>query len=206
MIRSLRPSTAVILLSAVLLSACAGRDDRPRLDNVSLMNGPKLFSTASDFKERKQYREAAQGFSLMAGWGRGWEVAQYQLGVCLLAIADNPAANDSPKDLRREAFVWIKLAADSGNKSAQSRLALMLRDGIGISPDLQEAARYAILAEQGSGDIPLVRSAAEAEVSANLQQRLKPADWDEAKRLARNFSPIIQSARQPTPGTRPTKN
>lgn len=201
--RHTRASIGVLLMAAALLAGCSGRDaDRPRIGSVSMMNGPALFARASDFKERKQYHEAAQAFSLVAAWGRGWEVAQYQLGTCLLAIADQPSGLDNPADLRREAFIWIKLAADSGNKAAQSRLALMLRDGIGATPDPLAAATYAILSEQGSGDIPLVRSAAEAAVGESLQQRLAPADWAEAKRRARSFSPIVQSARQPTPGDR----
>lgn len=198
-----RASLGVLLVSAALLSACAGpNSDRPPVATIGMMNGPALFARASDFKDRKQYREAAQTFSLVAAWGRGWEVAQYQLGTCLLALADQPTALDSPADLRREAFLWIKLAAESGNKAAQSRLALMLRDGIGTAPDLMEAAKYSILAEQGSGDIPLVRSSAEAAVGASLQQRLKPAEWAEATRMARNFAPIVQSVRQPTAGDR----
>lgn len=206
MFGSVRSSTAITVLTAGLLAAtlggCTSRDDRPGIGSVSLMNGSTLFARASAMKERKEYREAAQAFSLMAGWGRGWEVAQYQLGTCLLAMADAPGANDSPADLRREAFVWIKLAADSGIKLAQSRLALMLRDGIGIEPNLLAAATYATLAEQGSGDIPLIRSSTEANVATSLADRLTAEDWAEVRNRARNFAPIIQSVRQPTPGDR----
>jgi TPR repeat protein len=71
----------------------------------------------------------------------GFDSAQVELGLWL---ADG---RFGPKD-EKAAFGWMQRAAQGGNVLARNRLAKMLALGIGVEPDPQEAAKWAILSRR----------------------------------------------------------
>lgn len=123
---------ALIALAATVFTACAapGTADRKRLANVDRVNAERqlqgrvmdseqaarLIGAARTLAATKGCEEAIPIYRVLAAYGRNFEIAQYELGECLLDGA--PSALD-----RREAMVWLERAAMAGHRESQKELA-----------------------------------------------------------------------------------
>ena len=88
------------------------------------------YQTANAYQEQGNKQDAEKFLRKSAG--NGYAEAQRDLGLLLLS---SPA---SPKNAK-EAFTWIKKAADQGDLYASFYLAHLYRDGTGVQQDENEA-------------------------------------------------------------------
>ncbi|VAW06538.1 hypothetical protein MNBD_ALPHA05-1504 [hydrothermal vent metagenome] len=119
------------LLAAALLGACAtGPSHEARGPAPSINQPERLLAYARQTQANKGCDKAIPTYRVIAGFGEGFEVAQYELGACLLEIA--PTSKQAAL-LTQEGLFWLRRAAWAGNARAQWRLAMVL-SGAPASP------------------------------------------------------------------------
>jgi len=119
------PSTILVtILAAALLGACAAGPSREASGPTPALNQPeRLLAHARNVQAEKGCEKAIPTYRVLAGFGEGYEVAQYELGACLLETA--PASAQAAL-LTQEGLFWLRRAAWAGNARAQWRLAMVL--------------------------------------------------------------------------------
>jgi len=119
------PATIIAtLLSAALLGACAtGSSHEARGPAPSINQPERLLAHARKAQANKGCDKAIPTYRVIAGFGEGYEVAQYELGACLLETAPT---SEQASLLTQEGLFWLRRAAWAGNARAQWRLAMVL--------------------------------------------------------------------------------
>ncbi|SKA34967.1 tetratricopeptide repeat protein [Consotaella salsifontis] len=84
---------------------------------------------------------------LRAAASLGHDTAQVELGIWLVNGRGGPA---DPQ----EGFLWLRRAAEQGNPIAINRVAHLYKDGVGVTPDKAQAAKWAVLAKRASNTDP----------------------------------------------------
>ena len=150
-----RNTIFAITLSALALSACASGPSRGRgggggggakIDVSS--QAETILSDARKKKAESSCAAAIPSYRVVSSFGKGYEVAQSELGACLLEVAtvSNPA---NASLLREEALLWLRRSAYAGNASAQLALADALSGASpianSITPDLVEGYGWALI-------------------------------------------------------------
>ncbi len=118
-----------IAASSLALAACAsgGRQAEtpgPTGPAASLDQSGRLLKHAREAKADKGCAEAIPTYRVIASFGEGYEVAQYELGACLLDIVDE--SDIQARLFNDEGILWLRRAAWAGNARAQWRLATTL--------------------------------------------------------------------------------
>ena len=124
-------------------------------------------------KAPQDFTEAAKWFRKAAAQGN--DRAQAGLGVMYVNAQGVP--EDYP-----EAFKWFRKAADQGNLTAYGFLGLMYAQGKGVPRDPVQAYQWLNLGAMG-GD------ATAGKERDKLAREMSPEQLQEAKRLAKRFSP-----------------
>ncbi|MEM8772028.1 MAG: hypothetical protein AAGD92_10305 [Pseudomonadota bacterium] len=117
--------TLLAFLAFTLIAACASPQKRgPGFGAapVSLAGqAERILSDARSKRAENSCEAAAPSFRVVASFGKGYDVAQYELGECLLEIDDpNPIQSALHQE---EARLWLRRAAWAGNARAQLALA-----------------------------------------------------------------------------------
>ncbi len=195
----------LFLCLAASLSACApGKPSR----GGGFPSGPigvnqpsALLAQARDMNAREGCARAAPVYRIVSSHGEGHEVAQYELGACLLEMT---GASDAETTLfRQEALFWLERAAWAGNPRAQGKLAELLSGAPAygatfVPADAQEAMMWSIVyAANGVRDVyglrdlpPLVRD--------HLSASISPQALAAAQREANAYVKISMSEFVPT--------
>ncbi len=80
----------------------------------------RLLAMARDTQAKKGCKSAIPAYRVISSFGDGYDIAQYELGACLLESAtDNPAETAL---FHEEAALWLRRAAWAGNARAQLKL------------------------------------------------------------------------------------
>lgn len=126
-----------LTMMLAVLASCAssprggsggGPDRRPQSVSV---NQPSLLLTKARAQQAEQgCAKAAPAYRVVAGFGAGYEVAQYELGACLLEMAS--AGTAEAELFSMESLFWLNRAAWAGNPRAQGKLAEMLSGAGGV--------------------------------------------------------------------------
>ncbi len=112
------------ILSAALLGACATSPSREARGPAPAINQPeRLLAHARNVQAEKGCDKAIPTYRVIGGFGEGYEVAQYELGACLLETAP---ISEQTVLLTQEGLFWLRRAAWAGNARAQWRLAMVL--------------------------------------------------------------------------------
>jgi hypothetical protein len=195
------PKSLLALAAALALTACGSRSAGPPMteeQRLSPIRATTLYTEALATKEKSGCAEAMKDLSLLASWGRGYEVAQYHLGDCYLELAKIEVEPERAASLAK-GFEWLALAANSANVDAQGRLAELYLHGVGTAPDPAEAGkwyllnqRHSIRREIGAKDVPFV-------LVQELERDLTTAEWTEARLRADAFVPVVQELKAPYP-------
>ncbi len=125
------PITPVRLacLFFVAISAAACASGKPgakgdRTPNAALYQPQRLLDHARNLQAEKGCAAAAPMYRVIASFGVGYDVAQYELGACLKTMTGE---NDPETALfQKEAALWLERAAWAGNARAQKDLAILL--------------------------------------------------------------------------------
>jgi hypothetical protein len=121
--------------------------------------------------------------------GTGYELSQFNLGVCLLETAKKAADPAAAAAQRQEAAAWTLKAANKGLPNAQNGLIVLYLDGVGVAADPVEAGKWSLLYHGNAAR----RMYGLPDVAPGLQDRLdKVLDdghWAQAQAKADAWSP-----------------
>ena len=120
---------------------------------------------------QKNFKEALRWYKIIAE--QGDEKAQYHLAA-MYYKAQGPLKN------YKEALKWYKMAAEQNNVNAQYIIGNMYFKGRGVSRDLVQAHLWFHIAGL-NGSKKAVKS------RAKVEQKLSPAQYDEAIKIYRKW-------------------
>jgi hypothetical protein len=126
-----------------------------------------------------------------ANIGRGYEVAQFQLGECYLQTAAAGPA-DAIDAARVKGASWIFRAANAELPSAQERAARLCLDGIGTSVNPIEAGKWYLLLQRNPRRSIFGPLKIDPDLEARLRTTLKDPDWLQARARADQWQPVAE--------------
>ncbi len=115
----------------------------PRIGKSKQGNDPE--GIAEDLRLSGQCDKAVPLFRRLAAQGQGFEISQFNLGMCLFDLAK---ANKDPAEaqaLNKEGTDWVLRAANAGYGKAQAMAILVYLDGLGVAADPVEAGKWAYI-------------------------------------------------------------
>lgn len=193
--------TAFLILSLTVAACASGRGGPKNAAGPvpGLQQPGKLLALARDTQAKKGCAAALPAYRVISSFGDGYEIAQYELGACLL---EGTGANDAERALlREEAALWLRRAAWAGNARAQLRLAQLLSGapgtGLGVAAAPEEALGWSVIynenAQRDLFDLPAVSE----QVTAHLDAALDMAARERALAFAEDFAPLTMAAFTP---------
>ena len=141
-------SSAIALSAAAIIAGCASTTP-PRPDRGERAGPPgvgvsgRVLANARAVKSEKGCAEATPAYRAVAALGEGFEIAQAELGACLLTL-DGATESESAL-LQREAMFWLERAAHAGQPSAQRTLAMTYGAADGPLADPAAALSWALV-------------------------------------------------------------
>lgn len=184
-------------VAAIGLAACASRQameaapPRPPSD----LEAGRILSHARAARANDGCAEAAAAYRVVAAMGEGFEVAQSELGECLLLMTGASPAETAL--FREEAAFWLKRAAYAGEARAQRRLALHLGAPDAPLADKAEALRWALVYERNPQAALYGLDPLPAGYVQSLRAAIPAAAADAAELFAAQFAPIRMSLYAP---------
>ncbi|WDI32609.1 hypothetical protein PUV54_05295 [Hyphococcus flavus] len=120
---------SVLLISlALCAAACAGSGKRGpgqgQRPSASIQQPSSLLAKARTVQGRQGCAKAAPTYRIVASYGEGYEIAQYELGACLMEM-EGAGAQETVL-FREEGLFWLKRAAWAGDPRAQLKLTQVL--------------------------------------------------------------------------------
>lgn len=100
---------------------------------------------AEDLRMQGKCDKAVPMLRLVVERGSGYQIAQFDLGECLLDMAKAEPDAKKAADMRNEGAMWVVRAADGGFNKAQAAAVLLYLDGTGVTADPVEAEKWALL-------------------------------------------------------------
>lgn len=129
-------------------------------------------------------------YRALVNQGTGFELSQYNLGLCLLETAKKAPDPAAAAAERQEAASWALKAANKGLPNAQNGLIAMYLDGVGVAADPVEAGKWSLLYHSNAArrmyGLPDVTSAVQARLDAALNPNNR---WAQAQAKADAWSP-----------------
>lgn len=200
-----RASSIAAIAATLLVGACGSgpRNEAMRLPKEDEPINPALstafYTEALRVKQRDGCSEAVPMLNRLAKWGRGYEIVQYQLGICLLDIADAATDPMERQDAKAKGFAWVLLAGNSNNVNAQGKLAELYLNGIGAEADKIEAGKWYLLYNGHGFKRELGAKELAPDVEDKLNTQLTSEDWQAARQRVAAWQPTIQDYTMPAP-------
>ena len=148
---------------------------------------------AEDLRLSGNCDEAIPLFRRIAALGAGFEIANYNLGLCLLDVSKTERDAARAASFKQAAAQSILKAANAGIPKAQFALVTMYLDGVGVAPDPLAAGTWALIYHGNGARFALGLP----NISASLQERLdgvlNAAAWAQAQARADAWSPTAQA-------------
>jgi TPR repeat protein len=114
----------------------------PRRSIPKVVNGPE--GVAEDLRLKGKCDQAVPMFRELATQeGGGYEISQFNLGLCLFDLAKAEKDPTQALALNKEGASWILRAANAGFGKAQAMAVLVYLDGLGVAADPVEAGKWA---------------------------------------------------------------
>jgi hypothetical protein len=126
-----------------------------------------------------------------ANIGRGYEVAQFQLGDCYLETAAAGPA-DRVDEARSKGAAWIFRAANAELPSAQERAVHLCLDGTGTAADPIEAGKWYLLLQRNPRRSIFGPLKIDPDLEARLRRTLNDPDWLQARARADQWHPVAE--------------
>jgi len=159
-----------------------------------------LLSAARKIRSDKGCAAALPTFRVIASFGKGHEVAQSELGACLLEVAEGEGEESAL--FRDEGLLWLRRAAWGGEARAQWTLANILSGapgareaGVGAAP--KEALGWALVYENNAAHKLYGLDPVDPNVVAHLHGALTPEASADAETFAAEFTPIAMATFTP---------
>jgi TPR repeat protein len=137
-------------------------------------------STAEDLRLKGKCDKAVPILRRIVNGGGDTEISQFNLGLCLLDLAQVEHDAQQAADWK-EAADWIVRAANAGFAKAQAEAVVLYLDGTGVVTDPVEAKKWALLYHSN----PLRFSIALPDIATDVSSRLDAALTDAKRAEAR---------------------
>lgn len=192
-------ATALVALAFSVAACASGGKKHAAGPAPGLQQPGKLLSLARDTQAKKGCTKAIPAYRVISSFGDGYDVAQYELGACLLeATSDNPAEVEL---FQEEAVFWLRRSAWAGNARAQLKLAHELSGAGDVSLNThanpEEAMGWSIVynenAKRDLYDLPDVTES----VANHLNATLDGAATARAVAFADDFQAITMASFTP---------
>jgi hypothetical protein len=130
----------------------------------------------------------------LADKGAGYEISQFNLGLCLLDLA--PKDPPHAAEMRQEAATWILGAANANYSNAQQKAVLLYLDGTGVPVDPAEAEKWALLYGDNGMRLTLGLPDIAPDVRARLDKALVGDLRVQGHRRANAWTPVSSNLDQ----------
>lgn len=157
----------------------------PRMHASKVWNDPE--TVAEDLRRKGQCEKAVPILRGLADSADGYEISQYNLGLCLIDLA--AADPQHPAAERKEGADYILMAANSGFGRAQAAAVGLYLDGTGVDTDPVEAEKWALVYHDNGMRLALGLPDLSPEVTAKLTAALTGTKRAEAKARAYAWTP-----------------
>lgn len=150
-------------------------------DNYSGGDGPDLRKLTNKPKMRNDPEGIAEDLRLeghcdralpilrrLANNTTGYELSQFNLGLCLFDLAKKDKDPAQTAAMNKEGAQWILTAANAGLGQAQQEAVVLYLDGLGVTADPVEAGKWAYLYHDNGSRLVL----GQPDISADLRGRL----------------------------------
>ena len=132
----------------------------------------------------------------LANIGRGYEVAQLQLGQCYLETASAGPA-DAIDQTRIKGAGWVLRAANADLPKAQEDAARLCLDGTGTAADPIEAGKWYLLLQRNPRRPIFGPVKIDPDLEARLRRSLQDSDWQQARMRADQWRPAVEPFNPP---------
>ena len=192
---------ALALAFLAAASCASGGGKGPRGDGArptSAVSQPeRLLAHARKVQAEKGCAAAIPAYRVVAAFGAGYDVAQFELGACLLR-ADN-TGDARAALLKQEASFWLTRAAWAGNARAQLTLASALSGApaagaLVLETAPHDALKWALVYDQNSARNLYSMKPVSRPVLEHLNATLSPALKTAAHSFAERFTPVQMAA------------
>jgi hypothetical protein len=150
---------------------------------------------AEDLRLAGKCNEAIPILRHLVALGDGYELAQYNLGLCLFDTSKTAANAQQAASLQQEAAGLILKAANHNLPKAQASLAAMYLDGDGVARDPIAAGTWALIYRANGARLALALPNISADLQARLDGVLTDTTWAEARARADAWAPVAQNPR-----------
>jgi hypothetical protein len=157
------------------------------------------YESALRFKQLGNYPKAMELLEPLAKAGHGYEVAQYNLGECYLAVADTKPDPEEAKKSRLSGVGWIIRAAQAGLAPAQQELVRLSLLGGKFKVEPAEAGKWYLVWKRNPTRTQLGVVDLDPSVLRQLNTTLTTADWTEANARADAWHIVIEPGEGPAP-------
>jgi hypothetical protein len=163
-----------------------GADATSRPDRLP----PDPEGKAEDLRLNGHCDQALPIFRRLAARGPGYEIAQYNLGLCLLDVSKADPDAQHAASVRAEAAENIIKAANGGLPKAQSSLVVMYLDGNGVERDPVQAGMWALIYHANGARMAIGLPNIPDSLQARLDTVLTAETWRQAQSRADAWNPI----------------
>jgi hypothetical protein len=122
----------------------------------------------------------------------GFEIADYNLGLCLFDVSATEADPKRAAELKHEAADSILKAANGGLAVAQIKLVSLYLDGVGVASDPIEAAKWSLIYHSNGARFVIGLKDVPDALQTRLDGALNPTSWTEAHARANAWSPTVR--------------
>jgi hypothetical protein len=197
--------TAISTPKGMFLAALLALGPAPALaqQHVPDLGLPDIHDYRNDFKMPEEPQAKADAYRLqgrcdiainiyraLINQGTGYELSEFNMGVCLQQLAAKATDPATAAAQRQEAAGWMLKAANKGLPNAQNGLISVYLDGVGVPANPVEAGKWSLLYHGNSArrlyGLPDVAPA----LQARLDAALDPGNgWAQAQAKADAWSP-----------------
>lgn len=147
------------------------------------------YERALQVKEKSGCRQAIPVLEPIAARGRGYEVAQFQLGECYIETAPTAGAARAIEETRAKGARFIVAAANAQLPSAQEQAVRLYLDAIGVAADPVEAGKWYLLLQRNPRRSLFGPAKIDAQLEARLRHDLTGPEWAKARLRADQWQP-----------------
>jgi hypothetical protein len=122
----------------------------------------------------------------------GFEIAEYNLGLCLFDLSAAEADPKRAAELKHEATDSILKAANGGLAVAQIKLISLYLDGVGVASDPIEAGKWSLIYHANGARYVIGLKDVPDALQARLDNVLNATSWAEARNRANAWTPTVK--------------
>lgn len=147
-------------------------------------------AVAQDLRLKGQCDKAVPMLRRIAGRGAGYEISQFDLGLCLFDLAKKTSDAAQAADMRKEAAQWVVTAANGGFAKAQAKAVTLYLDATGVAADPVEAQKWALLYRANGSRLAIGLPDIPTDVATKLDSELSDTQRKEARARFKAFVPV----------------